>query len=129
MSVPEFGPSSYGMEKYDKMAKEEDAMEADTSGREEMIEEASTAFEAASENLTPELKEVFQAALDSAETYYDADPGLAAEILESAQTMLEQFADRMDDTEIEEKALELDADMDTLDKMTKRLEKKGSMVH
>lgn len=126
--MSDYGPA-YGMEKYDKMAKEEDALEADTSAREEQIEEATTEFDAASENLTPELKEIFQAALDSAETYYDLDPTLASEILESAQEILKEFSDRMDETEVEEKAQEFESDIETLKKMTTKLENKSGAVH
>lgn len=127
--MPEYGSYGPSMDKYKKLDADEDSLEADNSNRDALIEKATFAFGDVSGNLTPELQEKFQQILDDAQTYYDFEPALGAEILESAENILMQFVDLSDETEIEEKAQEIEPEIESLNKMSGRLVKKGTTVH
>ncbi len=124
--MAEFGSYGSELDKYKKMGIEDDeTIEASNTGREELIESASTAFEEARGNLSAELQETFQGAIESADTYYDLDPTLASEILETASSILEQLAHLSDEDEVEERLIEVEPEIEGLTKMSARLSKKG----
>lgn len=124
--MAEFGSYDTGMDRYRKLGDDPEAEALDTGERDQLIEDASAGLEAAAGALSPDLQETFQGILDSTDTYFDLDPALATETLETMVSILEQLADLADEDEVEEKVIELQPEIDQLKKMSGRLASKGA---
>lgn len=133
--MPEYGPEIYSseLEKYKKLGlagKEEgDDAEPNHEDRDELILEATSAYEAAVGKMSSDIQETFQQILEKVETYYDNDPALSAETLEGITAIMEQLASLTDETEIEERESEVSEEVEQFAKIAVRIENKKSKMH
>ncbi len=124
--MPEVG--SY----YERFSKVDEVDEDDASkgieDRETLIEQASEALSAAEGNMPAELLEQLQQINDTADTYFEKDPEVAATIIAKVAELAADFAGITDESEIEERAVEAADDIDSLEKKT-RILTKDNKVH